>query len=339
MREQVIVSRPPRRARGATKDLVQRPNRRGRGSVEARSFSLRALFSYLPTVLKFVLAILTIIAMFVGYRFASSASLFQVRAIDITGASRISRDEIEALVRKTVSRTGVWRTDLRALSAELGRMPGVRRAVVTRVLPDRLRVRVIERVPIAVVRTTAGHFVWVDDEAVGLGEMKTNDQMPPFFIRGWNEDDSTEASEANTERLQKYFAAVREWQAMGLADRVSEVNLADLQDVRAQLAGKDSQIEVRLGAQDFGKRLKMALDVLDEYKQTPRGAFITYVDLQGDYVVLGFSSGGKVTTDSETSSAPAQVTEATTADATKKKVPGATLTDSNRSKEPRARMR
>ena len=109
--------------------------------------------------------------------------------------------------------------------------------------------------------------------------------------------------------------------------------------MRAQLAGKDSQIEVRLGAQDFGKRLKMALDVLDEYKQTPRGAFITYVDLQGEYVVLGFSSGGKVTTDSETSSAPAQVTEATTADATKKKVPGATLTDSNRSKEPRARMR
>ena len=40
--------------------------------------------------------------------------------------------------------------------------------------------------------------------------------------------------------------------------------------------------------------MKTALDVLDEYKQTPRGSSITYVDFQGDHVVLGSSSGEKV---------------------------------------------
>src|SRR5207253_11286250 len=45
------------------------------------------------------------------------------------------------------------------------------------------------------------------------------------------------------------------------------------------------------------------LDVLDEYKQTPRGASINYVDLESGRVVLGFSSGSKVSTGAETSEA------------------------------------
>ena len=296
MREQVIASRPPRRG-GAAKGIAQQPLRR-RGSVEPRRFAVRALIGYVPTALKIAFVLLAFIGLAIGYRVASSASLFQVHAIEVVGTSRTSPEEIEGLVRRAASRTGVWRIDLSALSTELGRLPGVRRAVVTRVLPDRLRVRITERVPVAVVRTSAGHFVWVDEDGVTLGEMKASDQMPPFFIRGWNEEGTTDATQENAERVKKYLEAVREWQGVGLTERVSEINLVDVRDVRAQLSGKDSQIEVRLGAQDLGKRLKTALDVLDEYKQTPRGAFITYVDLQGDRVVLGFSSGGKAATES-----------------------------------------
>lgn len=299
---------------------MQRPTRRG-GRDESRGFSVRALFNYVPTALKFVLAILTIVTLAIGYRVASSASMFQVRTVDVEGTSRTSAEEIEGLVRRAVSKTGVWRADLSALSLELGRLPGVRQAVVTRVLPDRLRVRISERVPIAVVRVSAGHFVWVDEDGVGLGEMKSSDQMPPFFIRGWNEEGTTDAAKENVERVKKYLEAVREWQAVGLAERVSEINLIDVRDVRAQLSGKDSDIEVRIGAMDLGTRLKTALEVLDEYKQTPQGASITYVELQGDRehptVVLGTSSGSKIAAGEESSAAAetgeVQTTNATTA--------------------------
>jgi cell division septal protein FtsQ len=343
MREQVIASRP-RRAAGQGKGFVQRPTRRDGSSAETRSFSVGKLFSYVPTALKVVLAVITLITLFVGYRVASSASMFQVRNVDVVGTSRTSSEEIEGLVRRAVARTGVWRADLSALSVELGRLPGVRRAVVTRVLPDRLRVRVTERVPVAVVRTAAGHFVWVDEDGVGLGEMKATDQMPPFFIHGWNEEGTAEAGKENVERVQKYLEAVREWQAIGLAERVSEINLIDVHDVRAQLAGKDSQIEVRLGGQDLGRRLKTALDVLDEYKQTPRGALITYVDLQGDRVVLGFSSGGKVsagpddgaTTSDQAGQVPEESTTATNAVAAVKKTNANTVKTTD-DKKPRTR--
>src|SRR6266852_741933 len=301
MREQAIPSRGSRRNSAATREFVQRPARRGgREASRPRSFSPRALFGYVPSALKVVLAILARMATFIGYRVAASAAMFQVRSVDVTGTSRTSAEEIEGLTRRAVARTGVWRADLSAISAELGRLPGVRRAIVSRVLPDRLRVRVTERVPIAVAHTSNGHFVWVDEEGVALGEMKPADRVPSFFISGWNEEGTEDARKENAERVQKYVEAAREWEAAGLAERVSEINLIDVRDVRAQLAGSDSQIEVRLGGKDLGRRLKVELEALDEYKQTPRGSSITYVDLQGDRVIVGFSSGGKVSTGTET---------------------------------------
>ena len=299
MREQAIPSRSSRRSSAANREFVQRPARRGGREARSKSFSPRVLFGYVPSALKVVLAILALMAAFIGYRVAASAAMFQVTRIDVTGTSRTSAEEIEGLTRRAVARTGVWRADLSAISAELGRLPGVRRAIVSRVLPDRLRVRVTERVPVAVVHASNGHFVWVDDEGVALGEMKPADRGPSFFIRGWNEEGTDDARKENAERVQKYLEATREWETAGLSERVSEINLIDVRDVRAQLAGSDSQIEVRLGGKDLGRRLKVELEALDEYKQTPRGSSITYVDLQGDRVIVGFSSGGKVSTGTE----------------------------------------
>jgi len=295
MREQVIASPGARRAATSPGGFVQRPSRRqsaGRGRVQ-----LRVLLRYVPGVLKYVMILATVIALVIAYRAAASASLFQLRATDVTGATRVSSEEVSAVTRRAVARTGVWRADLSAISAELQRLPGVRRAIVTRVLPDRLRVRVIERVPVGVVRTSAGHFVWVDEEGVALGEMKSTDHMPAFFIRGWSDDDVEDARKENAQRVHRYLELTRAWDPMGLSERISEVNLIDIRDVRAQLAGDDSQIEVRLGSQDFGERLKDALEVLDSQKQGPRAALITYIDLtQGRRAVIGFSTGSKLST-------------------------------------------
>ena len=299
MKEQVIASRGPRRAATQQKGFVQKPARRdGSRAARARSFSPRALFAYVPTALKFVIAIGVLVVAIVGYRMAASAALFQVQAIDVTGASRTSTEEIQGLTRRALSRTGVWRADLSAISYELSQLPGVRRAVVTRVLPDRVRVRITERVPVAVVRTSNGHFVWVDDDGVMLPEVKADDHLPDFFIRGWNEENGEDARKENVEKVQKYQALVKDWNAAGLSRRVSEVTLFDLQDVRVQLAGEDSQVEVRLHGDPSASYLNFALQQLDAYKQTPRGSNITYLDVQKDRVTIGSRPGNRSATDS-----------------------------------------
>jgi cell division septal protein FtsQ len=242
--------------------------------------------------MKLVLAVAAGVLVFAGYRAAAFASFFQVRSVEVQGTTRASAEQIQAVVRHELRQTGVWQADLSAVSTQLERLPWVRTAVVSRLLPDGMRVRITERLQRAVVRTSAGGFVWVDDDAVMLGQMSPTDQMPPFFLRGWNEENSADARSENKERVQKYLELTREWNAAGLSERVSEVNLMDVRDIRAQLAGDDSQIEVRLGSKDPGFRLKKALEVLDEQRQTARGPFISYVDLaQGKRAIVGFTSG------------------------------------------------
>jgi cell division protein FtsQ len=292
MREPVVAQRVGNRsgiAKGRT-GASQRPAKRGPN--ETMGVRLKSLLGYVPLALRIgVIAIIALIA-FVGYRAAASASFFQIRTVETRGAARASVDEIKNVVRRDVGETGVWNADLQQLSKHLERLPWVRTAVVTRVLPDGIRVRITEREPKAVVRTVAGRFIWVDDDAVYLGEMLTTDQMPAFFLRGWNEDDSTDAQAENRERVKKFLELQRDWAAQGVSERVSEVNLLDLRDVRVQLAGDDSQIEVRLGSQDQSMRLGKALTVLDGQRQTARGPLISYIDLtQGKRAIVGLVNG------------------------------------------------
>jgi cell division protein FtsQ len=307
VREQAIVHKVGNRS-GLGKDrrssaVTQRPTRRESGG-EALTARLRAMLGYVPAFLKVALAIAVGILTFAGYRAAASASFFQVRSVEVQGTSRVSADEVQALVRKEVEKTGVWKADLKEMNARLERLPWIRTAVVSRVLPDRIRVRITERVPRAVVRTASGRFRWIDDDAVLLGEMLPTDQIPAFFLRGLNEEDPAGARAENRERVAKFVELQQAWDTAGLSERVSEVNLIDLRDIRAQLAGEDSHIEVRLGAQDHSKRLKDALEVLDAQRQSAHGSQISYIDLsQGKRAIVGLTSGAHANDGAELSNA------------------------------------
>ena len=297
MREQVIAHKVGNRSGAANARrpgaASQRPLRRERdGEGERFGTRLRALVGYIPAFLKVALAIVIGLLGFAGYRAAATASFFQVRSVEVQGTSRVSANEVQALVRRDVEKSGVWKADLAGVTAHLERLPWVRTAVVSRVLPDGIRVRISERVPRAVVRTVSGRFRWVDDDAVFLGEMLPTDQMPSFFLRGLNEEDGAATRSENRERVQKFVELQRDWDAAGLSERVSEVNVNDIHDVRAQLAGDNSQIEIRLGSQDQGARLKKALEVLDGQRQAPHGGLISYIDIsQGRRAIVGLVTG------------------------------------------------
>jgi cell division protein FtsQ len=297
VREQVIPQKVGNRTGiGKTKSAVgQRPARRDRESGESITTRLRSLVGYVPLALRIgLIAIIGLVGL-VGYRAAASADFFKVRSVETRGAVRASSDDIKATVLRDTGETGVWRADLDQIRHHLERLPWVRAAIVTRVLPDGIRVRITERQPRAVVRTTGGRFIWVDDDAVYLGEMSPTDQMPAFLLRGWNEDNTAAAQTSNRERVSKFLEFQRAWDAQSISERVSEVNVQDLRDVRVQLAGDDAQIEIRLGGQDQGARLGKALTVLDEERQTSRGPLLSYIDVsQGKRAVVGLVTGTQI---------------------------------------------
>jgi cell division septal protein FtsQ len=292
VREQVITPRAGRQSgRPASKGqqpAARRPRPQQQALKRGEGGAWKAALAYLPLAFKIALAVTLGVLAFIGYRTAASASFFQVRSVDVQGASRASREEIRAAVLRSAPK-GVWRADLERISEGLRSLPWVRSAVVSRVLPSGLRVRVTERSPVVIARTGAGHLVWVDEEGVVLGPASPGDQ--DFFVRGLDEGRNAEARQSNRERVAAAQELSRAWAQTGLAGRVSEVNLDDLRDVRVQLAGDDAHVEVRLGREEFAKRFRQALEVLDAQRNTPRGPFVTYVDVsQGKRAIVGTGS-------------------------------------------------
>jgi ligand-binding sensor domain-containing protein len=74
----------------------------------------------------------------------------------------------------------------------------------------------------------------------------------------------------------------------GIASRVSEIDVNDLRDVRAQLTGDDAEISIWLGSQNFAKRLKNGLEKLDKSMSEGLSTDIVYLDSsQDDRVTIG----------------------------------------------------
>lgn len=288
-------------------EQAQRPSKRPRASAASNarggSSKLKTWLAFAPLIGKFLLVLVACVLLIKGYRVAAAASMFQLRHVDVSGAAHSSSEDIQAITRRAAGAGGVWKSDLEAIGAEIKRQQGwVREVVVTRVLPDGLRVRIVEREPRAVVRTTQGQLMWVDNEGVTLGQASTaTAQLPAFFIHGLDESNTDAARRENRERMEKYAQMTREWEAGNLSERISEVNLMDTHDIRAQLAGNDSRIEVRLGKENFGQRLSRALKVLDDQRHTPRGSLITRLDATLERrVIVGFSTGAQQEEGSET---------------------------------------
>ena len=216
MREQVATQKVGTRSgsagsRSRSAKGAQRPSKRERSEGLPLAARLRNLIGYAPLVLKLSALAIVIALAFLGYRAAAAASFFQVRTVQAAGLNRSSAQAIEAAVRDEVRATGVWQADLTSVSARLEKLPWVRTAVVTRVLPDGIRVRITERQPRVVVRMGSGRLVWVDEDGVVLNELNSTDPMPAFFLRGWNEDESVTAAAENRRRVAKFMELQRDW--------------------------------------------------------------------------------------------------------------------------------
>jgi hypothetical protein len=104
----------------------------------------------------------------------------------------------------------------------------------------------------------------------------------------------------------------------------------DLRDVRAQLAGDNSQIEVRLGSREQASRLKGALKALDSRDDIPNRAMISYIDMSlgNGKAIVGLTSGAHTTTDGAEAPTTAPAAESLEPVADKKPADNATVATS-----------
>lgn len=247
----------PKRGAGAKKP-VARKRVQAAPSASGRFFRENARL-----LLTLFAAVVIGVALFVSYRAATASQVFQTNRIDVEGAKRASNVAIETIAQRLTQKTGVWNADLDLIRGEVERLAWVKSASVSRVLPDGLRVRVIERNPIAVIRSDTGKLLWIDEEGKMLGAVLQSEKAPPFALIGWNEIDSDAARKNNQERLSLYLKLLDEFQTHEIANRITAIDLSDLQDAEVLVEKDNSPITVQVGREDYTAHLKLAIEVID----------------------------------------------------------------------------
>ena len=217
-----------------------------------------------------------------GYRTATASDFFGVRTVEIRGTDRSPVEDIRRIVTTNTEKSGVWNADLPAIREKIEKLPFVKAAAVSMALPAGIRLNIVERIPQAIVRLNGGDFL-VDGEGVILAPASKPEPAIPFVIRGWDESKSEKAMPENLARLKLYRKMLDEWNGVGIADRVKEVNLADLNDPTAIIVDSGRQIPVAVAKNNLGKSLKSAIEAV-----AGKGEKVKAVNSGGVYPVLEY---------------------------------------------------
>ncbi|MGH9592509.1 MAG: cell division protein FtsQ/DivIB, partial [Bryobacteraceae bacterium] len=189
----------------------------------------------------------------------------------------------EAIVEKFSADMGhsVVRVPLTDRRKALESLPWIEQAAVQRVLPNRLRVSVTERTPVAYLRS-AGDLSLVDSHGVIL-ERPSEGAFRFPVVNGLVE---AMPGDAREQRMNLFVQFMKEIEAAqpGADDHVSEVDLSDAADVRVTLTGLGSgsanaaPVLVHFGDSDFANRYHLLSDNVDQWRAGAGG--IDSVDLR-----------------------------------------------------------
>lgn len=196
-----------------------------------------------------------------GYRSAIASKFFEVRSIEVNGTQRSSPEDVKRIVAANTERSGVWMADIAIMREKIEKLPFVRSASVTMMLPSGLRVNVVERVPAAIVRLGNGDQL-VDSEGTLLALVSKPEPNLPFAMRGWDESKTPQAQPNNLARLKLYKKMVDEWREYDIDERVTEVDLSDLREPKVTINEGGRPIGVTLTKDNLAKGLRSALEAV-----------------------------------------------------------------------------
>jgi cell division protein FtsQ len=206
------------------------------------------------------------------FLYSPRVTLASLDQIEISGTHYLARQAITEKFAQDENRS-VLRVPLDDRRAALESIPWVDHAIVSRILPDRLRVEIVERSPVAFLRNGTdlglidGHGVLLDRPVEG------DFQFP--VVSGISE--ATPASQRE-QRMAYYTQLLRDLTAVrpGAADHVSEVDLSDASDVRVTLAGlsemgitgleEQGPVLVHFGTKDFDTKFRVLVDNISQWR-------------------------------------------------------------------------
>jgi cell division protein FtsQ len=229
--------------------------------------------------------------------------------IQATGLAEVSRADLLPVFGEDIGRSILF-VPLDERRRELEKIPWIQHAIVMRVLPDQIRVAIVERQPVAFTRH--GQQIGLVDANGVLLAMSPKIMAERHYsfpvVTGIDPRDSAESRKT---RMAVYLRLMTELDADGQhnSEQISEIDLTDPEDARVVIPEQGSDILAHFGEDHFLERYQRYRAHIAEWRQ--QYPHLKSVDLTLEsQVVLQMASGSETSDAAAGNAAPNSSTPA-----------------------------
>jgi cell division protein FtsQ len=250
--------------------------------IRRKKFSGKAWPSYRRTMVWVFAGAAVIVAGIFATRYllySPQMLLLKADQVEISGNNIVQRDEVLKLFVHDRGRS-VVRIPLDIRRSQIEELSWVEEANVQRILPNRLRVRIVERTPVAFFKNGT-ELTLIDAHGVLLDRPEGEDFHFPI-VTGLSENMPREDRE---KRMNTYTEFLKDIDLVrsGSSDRVSELELGNPRDLRAVLTGlggtQDGQaVTVHFGHDDFTGKYRILVENFAQWQAS--AGTVQSIDLQ-----------------------------------------------------------
>src|SRR6266853_2203562 len=200
------------------------------------------------------------------YHYGERSWRFRVESsddIEISGLENVARSQVMEVMGGDIGRN-IFFVPLAQRKTQLEQIPWVESASVMRFIPNRLKVEMHERTPVAFARV--GPRISLIDASGALMELTSTKKYSFPVILGMN---AGEPLSTRAPRMKIYNQLARELDSGGAhySQDLSEVDLSDLEDVKVRANDPSGEVLVHLGASDYLRRYKIYVSHAREWRQ------------------------------------------------------------------------
>ncbi len=208
-----------------------------------------------------------------GYRWLTSADMFQIAGVDVKGVRSMNDKEVRDLAAVFTGQN-IFRVDLGAATRRAMANPWVREARIERSLPNRINMIFTERLPRAVLQAANGRYL-IDADGVVIVPLPKSEaaaNLPVIAVRDWRAvpgQPVTAGAVAEATELLDALAARGGWSAGDVTVKA---------DSPETVAVVYADHEFRIGSGNYDEKLRRLGEIASDMRQ--RGLEYSYVELR-----------------------------------------------------------
>src|SRR5579864_406824 len=200
------------------------------------------------------------------YQYGERTWRFRIESsdnIEVTGMENVTKAQIMEVMGSDIGRN-IFFVPLNQQKAQLEQIPWVESASVMRFVPNRLKVEIHERTPVAFARV--GPRIFLIDGGGTLMELPQKHKYSFPVILGMYPG---EPLSTRIPRMKAYNQLVQELDSSGAhySQDLSEVDLSDLENLKVRVNDPAGDVLVELGNSDYLRRYKTYVSHVQEWRQ------------------------------------------------------------------------